>query len=100
MDRKIQKTVAILMLIVLAFSLTGCFGQHKITYDKEYVTKCTKHAKAGETVQFETVSVCDADIYVYINGNELHQIADCVYEFVMPDNDVDIKVVIVSNGLA
>ena len=49
-----------------------------------------------------TVSVCDADLYVSVNGdNDFGRfVSDGVYEFVMPEEDVEIAVVIISNGLA
>ena len=89
--------------MLLSISLSGCFGYHRITVrsdHKENVTSCPKFAKAGDTVTIETVSVTDADIYVRANGSECTCIQDGVYEFVMPDSNVEITVVIKSNGLA
>ena len=97
MKKKLAATFAILSLLI-----TGCLGGHKIIveYGDEDLVSCPKRAKAGETVTVETVSVSDADLFFYLDGVELKPIKEGYYEFTMPDHDVDIKVVIVSNGLA
>ena len=95
-----RKKIAILTVIGLLMGVSGCMGKYKITYDKDDVYNCPKSAKAGETVTFETVVVCDADLYVYINGEELKPVREGYYEFVMPEEDVTITVSIVANGLA
>ena len=89
--------------MLISLSLSGCFGYHRITVrsdHKENVTSYPKFAKAGDTVTIETVCVTDADMYVRANGVECRLVKDGVYEFVMPDSNVEITVVIVSNGLA
>ena len=86
-----------MMLLIVIY---GCFGFYRIDYDEELVTKCPKHAKAKQTVEFYTVSVDDADIYVYLNDVELKSVKEGYYTFIMPDDNVNIKVVIKSNGLA
>ena len=88
------------MILTVILLLAGCLGQHKIIFDESDVYNCPKHAKAGETVVFDTVLVCDADLYVYVDGAEYETISEGQYQFVMPDHDVEIRVVIVSNGLA
>ena len=96
-----RKIIAFLLILSLSVMLlTGCFGQHKITYDKENVYSCPKHAKAGDHVEFDTVIVCDADLYAYLDGAKLTPVTEGHYQFTMPDHDVEIRIVIVSNGLA
>ena len=90
----------VMLVGILLMSLTGCFGRYRIEFDEEDVVNCPRSAKAGETVTFETVIVCDADLYVYINDVELKPVREGRYEFVMPEEDVVIRTVIVSNGLA
>ena len=94
-----KKAIALLLILSILI-LTGCFGQFKISYDKETVYNCPKHAKAGDLVQFNTVLVNDADLYCYLDSLKLDPVTEGSYEFVMPDHDVEIRVVIVSNGLA
>ena len=98
-----KKLLTIFTAILLSLSLSGCFGYHKITVRKnhqENVTSYPRRAKAGETVTIYTVSVTDADLYVNYNGISCKYVEEGVYEFVMPDCDVEITVVIKSNGLA
>ena len=96
--KKILTAIAVLMI---SLSLTGCFGLHKITVTsgKEEMVKCPRFAKTGETVSFETVIVCDADLYVNANV-DVRMISEGVYEFTMPDYDVEIRITVKSNGLA
>ena len=97
MKKKLAATFAILSLLI-----SGCLGGHKIVIEngEDDVVSCPKRAKAGETVTVETVSVCDADLYFYLDGVELEPIKEGFYQFEMPDHDVTIRVVIKSNGLA
>jgi hypothetical protein len=95
---KILLKTTIILLAVL--TLGGCMGYHKVSYDSSDIVSCPKRAKTGDIVIVETVSVCDADIYVYVNGTELDPIKEGYYEFTMPDHDVEVTTKIVSNGLA
>ena len=79
--------------------------RHRITVregDEDLASDVPESAVVGETVTITTVSVCDADLYVSINGDREfgHFTRDGSYEFMMPDEDVEIAVVIISNGLA
>ena len=87
---------------ILSLLFTGCLGTHKINIEAgdEDLVNCPKRAKAGETVAVETVTVTDADLYLIVDGVNLEPIREGYYEFEMPDHDVNIKVVIKSNGLA
>ena len=95
--KKIIKSGLIVMMLITVY---GCFNLYRIDYDKQLVTNCPKHAKANETIEFYTVSVDDGDIYVYMNNIELKPVREGYYTFVMPEENVTIKVVIKSNGLA
>ena len=90
------------LILMIALTLSGSFGYHEINYDNTSgdIVSCPKRAREGDIVKVETVSVCDADLYVYLNGTELKPIKEGYYEFTMPDHDVEIRVAIVSNGLA
>ena len=89
-------------LMLAAFA--GCGSSHKITVaeGEEFLADCPKSAKAGETVTIETCIVCDADLYLSVNGDADFGefVRDGVYEFEMPDEDVVVKVWVISNGLA
>ena len=97
MKKKLTASLAILSLLV-----TGCLGSHRIIVESgdEDLVNCPKRAKAGETVTVETVLVTDADLYLIVDGVSLDPIKEGYYQFEMPDHDVNIKVVIKSNGLA
>ena len=97
-----MKKTLIASLAILSILFTGCFGSHKIIVESgdEDLVNCPKRAKAGEIVAVETVIVDDADLYLIVDGVSLEPIREGYYEFEMPDHDVNIKVVIKSNGLA
>ena len=85
--------------------LTGCSSsKHKINIvsgeDLQY--ECPKRAEPGEMVTIKTVCVCDGDLYLSVAGDKNYAdfVEEAVYVFEMPDNDVDVKIWVVSNGLA
>ena len=64
---------------------------------------CPESARAGETVILHTdAGVDDGDMYVSVNGDKNFGsfISYGVYEFVMPESDVEIKYWVEGNGLA
>ena len=90
-----------IFILSLALFLSSCLGTHsiRIVSGEQFLDECPKRAKPGETVTLTTVIVSDADLYV--NGNvEFDQKSDGVFEFVMPDYDVEIKITVIANGLA
>lgn len=101
-----KKIFVVIMTSLLAISLIGCSAQktYKISIregDEENIVSCPKKAKAGDVVTVETVTVCDADLYLNVDGvAEVKQVGDGVFTFVMPDHEVTVKVTIISNGLA
>ena len=104
MKKLFCSAIIVTLLLAMALGIAAC-GGYRITVregDEELVTDVRKRAEAGETVTVTTVSVCDADLYVSVNGdNDFGRfVSDGVYEFVMPEEDVEIAVVIISNGLA
>ena len=97
-----MKKILITTLLILSVMITGCLGTHKIEIEtgKDEIVSCPKRANAGETVTVETISVSDADLFFYLDGVELKPVKEGFYQFEMPDHDVSIKVVVVSNGMA
>ena len=90
-----------LIVLAAAVMLCGCAGYHRITvtYGEDYMDVCPKRAKEGETVHFTTVIAADADVVVKVSETDtLVQISEGVYEFTMPDTDVEIEVHIISNN--
>ena len=97
-----MKVMLILMAMLIAANLlNGCAPKgHKISFDAKKVFNCPKRARAGETVRFETVLVCDADLYANIDGVEVQETRTGRFEFIMPDHDVEIRITIIANGRA
>ncbi len=98
-----KKLTAIILSLFMLLSLSGCFGYHRIKVakgDEDDVISYPRFAKAGETVEIQTVIVMDADLYVNVTGADVECIGDGLYRFVMPDEDVEINITIISNGLA
>ena len=61
--------------------------------------ECPSRAKEGETVRFSTVIAADADVVVKVSGTDtLIQVSEGVYEFIMPETDVEIEVHIIANN--
>ena len=103
MKKRILALTIVIVLAALAFA--GCAGGHKITNissDEYAIVECPDSANAGDTVKVETCWVTDAAVYVRINGENIAPDGwpGGEIEFVMPDEDVEINVGAVSNGLA
>jgi len=100
MKKPILKGVLIMSLALL---LSSCFGRHsiKVVSGEQFLDKCPKSGKPGEKITVYTAVVTDADLY--LNGNnglEITEIRDGVFEFIMPDYDVELKITVISNGMA
>lgn len=89
--------------MIASVLLSGCFGRHsiKVVSRKELVDTCPRSAKAGETVRVTTAVVTDGDLYLNsTDGTEIKKIKDGVFEFVMPDHDIELKITVIANGMA
>ena len=90
-----------LVVILIVLTLTSCFGKHsiKIISGQDYLDKCKKYAKPGEVVTVTTVVVSDGNVYVNsTDGTEIVEKAPGIYEFVMPDHDVELKITVIANN--
>ena len=98
MKKRIILLVAAVLL--LALCLTGCSRLHRIHTPKgtDLITSCPKFARTGDWVEVETVSVTDGWLEISgVNGDFENE---NLYVFIMPDDDVYLKVWVQSNGLA
>lgn len=89
-----KKIIVILLCITcVGLLLAGCAGSHKITVtgDKDLIVKCPSRAKTGEVVTVETVCVTDAAFYLNVSGVEVKMLTEGLYEFTMPDFDVEVS---------
>ena len=88
---------------MMSLLLNGCFGYYsiKVVSGDKFVDKCPKRAKPGQTVTITTAVVSDADLYVNSNDDtEIKKISEGVYEFVMPEHDIELKITVISNNKA
>jgi hypothetical protein len=83
--------VAIVVVGVVVFS-----GYHRITVvsGQQFVASCPKLAKTGDIITVETAVVSDGEIYV--NGVDGSYIRPGVYQFTMPDRNVELKVTVIA----
>ena len=94
--RALISITLLLAVLMMCMALVGC-SRHRITVisGEKFVHKCPKTARTGETVTVETSVVSDAELYV--NGVDGTFIRPGEYQFVMPDNDVELKVTVIAN---
>lgn len=90
----VAAAVVIIALIAAGFVLFS--GKHRIRVisGERFVDTCPKYAKPGDTVTVTTVVVSDGEIYV--NGVDGRFVRPGVFEFQMPDGDVDLKVTVIA----
>ena len=95
-----KKILVILLCIACAgLLLAACAGSHKITVkDTDLIVKCPSRAKTGETVTVETVCVTDARLYLNVSGADVKTVTEGIYEFVMPDCDVEVSAYVSTEG--
>ena len=96
--KKMMNKAAALAAVAMLY---GCTGYHRITvsYGEEYMDEYPSRAKEGETVHFTTMVAADADTIVKVSDTDtLVQISEGVYEFIMPDTDVEIEVHVIANN--
>ena len=85
----------VLAILLIVFAVLN-FGFRKITVvsGKQYVDRCPRYARPGQEVTVTTVVVTDAEIYV--NGADGKYVRPGVYVFTMPNEDVSLKVTVIS----
>ena len=91
------------LIMSISLLLSSCFGTHtiKVVSREDLVDSCPKRGKPGEKITVTTAMVTDADLY--LNGNnglEIKKVRDGVFEFIMPDYDVELKITVIANGMA
>ena len=96
MKKRVLISITLLLAVLIVCTvLVGC-SRHRITVisGEKFVHKCPKSARTGETVTVMTSVVSDAELYV--NGVDGKFIRPGEYQFVMPDNDVELKVTVIA----
>ena len=104
MKKSGKRVLAILLACLLLWALAGCGGRCRIKLltGEDLVTSCPKWADPGETVTVETVSVCDGEVCMSVNGSTAGIVRELesVFTFTMPEGTAEVKVWVVANGLA
>ena len=96
MKKKLMIALCVMLLIVLiAFAvLNFTFRKITVVSGKDNVWKCPHYARPGQEVTVMTSVVQDAEIYV--NGVDGKYVRPGVYVFTMPNEDVQLKVTVIS----
>ena len=91
---RIKKASLLLILCALIFCLCGCGRTYriKIAGGEDLVVSCPKAAKSGDTVTVETKDVTDGWLEVSASGAEVTAVQENVFQFVMPEQNVEVKV--------
>ena len=96
MKKKIILLIAagltILLIALIAFNL--CFRSITVVSGKQFVDHCPRYARPGQEVTVTTAVVSDGEICV--SGAPGEYVQPGVYVFTMPDEDVQIKVTVIS----
>lgn len=73
-----------------------------LTGDEDLVDQCPSRARENELVTITTMTVCDGDLYISVDGRKDFgtRVNDSIYTFIMPSHDVEVHVWVIGNGLA
>ena len=83
------------------YHLLNPFVHHiNILGDSDMVASCPETAHAGDTVTVSLYDVTDGDLEVSAEGVDGTRVDWLEYQFVMPAQDVDVRVEFIGNGLA
>ena len=80
--------------------LTPFVHQINIVGDSDLVASCPETAHAGDTVTVSLYDATDGDLEISVEGVDGTRVDWLEYQFVMPAQDVDVKVEFIGNGLA
>ena len=80
--------------------LTPFVHQINIVGDSDLVASCPETAHAGDTVTVSLYDVTDGDLEVSAEGVDGTRVDWLDYQFVMPAQDVEVRVEFIGNGLA
>lgn len=100
--RIMKKKSYILLLTALMFFLCACGNSYKINVvgGADLLISCPKSAAAGETVTVETKTVSDGWVEVTASGTEVKAVQGDVFQFVMPKQNVDVRILFVGEEVS
>ena len=89
-----KQRLIVFLVLLLILSLCACGNPYRINIagGADLVISCPKTAKAGETVIVETKCVTDGWVEVSASGAEVTAVQEDVFQFVMPKQNVDVRV--------
>ena len=80
--------------------LTPFVHQINIVGDSDLVASCPETAHAGDTVTVSLYDATDGDLEISVEGVDGTRVDWLEYQFVMPVQDVEVRVEFIGNGLA
>ena len=80
--------------------LTPFVHQINIVGDSDLVASCPETAHAGDTVTVSLYDATDGDLEISVEGVDGTRVDWLEYQFVMPAQDVEVRVEFIGNGLA
>ncbi len=97
-----KKTVFMLIIAALVIFLCACGNTYKIKVvgGEDLLVSCPKSAKAEETVTVETKTVTDGWVEVTVSGAEVRAVQGDLFQFVMPKQNVEIRILFVGDELS
>lgn len=96
MMKKLLLWIGLLLAVLMVCTVLFFSTYHRITVisGEKFVHKCPKFARPGDTVTVMTSVISDGELYV--NGVDGHFVRLGEYQFVMPDEDVELKVTVIA----
>lgn len=97
-----KKAIFILFLITFVFFFCACGNTFKIKVvgGADLLISCPKSAAAGEPVTVETKTVTDGWVEVTASGAEVKAVREDLFQFTMPKQDVDIRILFAGDDLS
>ena len=97
-----KKPVFMLLFVALVIFLCACGNTYKIKVvgAADLVVSCPKSAKTGETVTVETKDVSDGQVEVTASGPDVEAVRGDLFQFVMPKQNVDVRILFVGDELS
>ena len=96
MKKKILIIIAVILALLITALIVFSISYRRITVvsGKQLVDKCPAYARPGQEVTVTTAVVSDGELYV--NGAGGSYVRPGVYVFIMPDEDVHLKLNVIA----
>ena len=96
---KRKMIVGTAVILFLALCLGVFIGTYRVRLGgaTDLVISCPRRARAGQTVSVRTKDVTDGWVEVTASGEDVAAVQGDLFEFVMPEHAVDVRVKFVSD---